>query len=155
MKRRLILMLIIAVTAMIMAVFGPAAAQDINIDELDNEQLLILLQAITQKLTQGEAGSVPESPEPTPEAPAPTVGPVIQQSAAEPEKFRIYENKKLIVGNMPAAYFVPKSDEGNEPELEKVPIRECTKYCHEICSAGDYVCLRNCRIQCFDGELYR
>ena len=84
----------------------PVCAQDIDISDMDNAQLLQLLQAIMQKLEENEAGADDEQASVlTPES---TAEPVI-----EPARFQIYKNKKLILERIPDDRFVRK-DSGQE-----------------------------------------
>ena len=85
------------------------SAQEINVDNLDNEQLTTLLLQILDKLRQEEE---PESE--VSETPAPTAAPV---PAAEPEtieeviQITIYDNKKLIIEALPGYMFIQPTQE--------------------------------------------
>ena len=86
-----------------------ASAQDVDIDNMTNEQLMQLLQSIMQKLEADNAaspanetgGTEPAEIEKT-AVPEPAENSV---PAAEKRNFRIYENKKLVIGRMPESYF--------------------------------------------------
>ena len=164
MKRYFLIMLMILI--MTFASFagcpGTAAAEDVNVDEMSNEQLMLLLQQIMQKLEQDETKSSPESPEPVSETPVPTAGPVITDPTEEPPQFQVYTNKKLIVGNMPAAYFIRKientdseSDESESAPKPKMDPAQCEHYCayESGCMWGDNICYFKCYYPCV-GEPY-
>ncbi len=85
------------------------SAQEINVDNLDNEQLTALLLQILGKLQQEE------EPEAEPQmTPAPTATPV---PAAEPEtieeviRITIYDNKKLMIEALPGYMFIQLTQE--------------------------------------------
>lgn len=135
----------------ILAVFGlcvcSAGAQDVDVDEMSNEQLMQLLQDIMRKLNDGgeaeEPTAVPTvlalpTAEPTPE---PTAFPLLTENRT----FRVYENKKLIVGSMPSSYFVNPTREPDEHR----PMDECIDYCnYEVCRGTSYKCFYDCVIEC-------
>ena len=85
------------------------SAQEINVDNLDNEQLTTLLLQILDKLRQEEE---PEAE--TQVTPAPTAAPV---RAAESEtieeviQITIYDNKKLIIEALPGYMFIQPTQE--------------------------------------------
>ena len=107
---------------------GFVKAQDIDVEAMSNEELMVLLQSIMQKLDKDEPTVVPKEnaaeaetsnsadtavPAAEPEAsepldvPVPTAEP---EAAAEKKTFEIYENKKLIIGRMPDSYFIRKEN---------------------------------------------
>ena len=107
---------------------GFVKAQDIDVEAMSNEELMVLLQSIIQKLDKNESTEVPQKnageteivnsadtavPAAEPEAsepldvPVPTAEP---EAAAEKKTFEIYENKKLIIGRMPDSYFIRKEN---------------------------------------------
>ena len=55
MKKRSIFLFIILILAVLIGFIGTASAQNIDIDDMDNEQLMLLLQSIMQKLESDEA----------------------------------------------------------------------------------------------------
>ena len=153
MKRKCILLLL-----MISAVFGVfcnfASAQDIDIRNMDNEQLMVLLQAIMQKLEQEEISAA--APD---EAPAAVPVPTATAMLPEPEirTFQIYQNKKLILERLPDYYFVNPTAEPEGEDKPDTPIKENqTDSCHESCShacyAISYTCYYDCYINCAGKE---
>ncbi|MBR6088770.1 MAG: hypothetical protein IKP86_02475, partial [Anaerolineaceae bacterium] len=62
MKKQKIMLMLLTILAFCMVMTGTAGAQDIDIDNMDNEQLLILLQQIMDKLEQQETAEVTEVP---------------------------------------------------------------------------------------------
>lgn len=107
-KKLLFIALFLVFSALCMCP-GTAAAQDIDVDNMTNEQLMQLLQSIMQKLEADNAaspanetgGTEPAEIEKT-AVPEPAENSV---PAAEKRNFRIYENKKLVIGRMPESYF--------------------------------------------------
>ena len=96
-----------------------ASAQDVDIDNMTNEQLTQLLQAIMQKLETNNAASPAEVPsvtvqENTESVPTPETAETSGQST-EKRQFQIYENKKLVIGRMPDSYFI-RINEGDGSE---------------------------------------
>ena len=96
----------------------PVFAQEADISNMTNEQLLLLLQSIMQKLEQDETSS--ETVETASSGPA--GGPLAvndTETAPTFRLFRIYENKKLIIEALPDYMFVQPEKETEEPEKEK------------------------------------
>ena len=110
MMKRSFILLIVVFSMMFVQATAPVSAQEPDVGSMTNEELLLLLQSIMQKLEQDETAS----PEPTP-------GPVAVQ---EPEVrlFRIYDNKKLIVEALPEYMFIQPT-EAPKPE-KKAPNKE-------------------------------
>ena len=117
MKKRSIFLFIILSLAVLIGFIGTASAQNIDVDDMDNEQLMLLLQSIMQKL---EGDQVPDTDVQNTEGTETTVNVTTvpedekesQTEGSGPRKFKIYENKKLIIGHMPDSYFVhPNTDE--------------------------------------------
>lgn len=109
-----ILLFIISVTAVFA---GTGFAQDIDIENMDNEQLLILLQSIVQKLEQEETEAEPTAEPESGGSVIVIVGDPADNTGSDDAeedlpKFQIYENKKLIISRMPDSYFVP-ADNGD------------------------------------------
>ena len=126
------------------------SAQDINLDNMDDEQLMLLMQAISQKLQKNEEsageGSDTVTNEPSAADQAKGAEDTDQKTlrssdpsgvsekqvtrAIDAKKYQIYENKKLIIGRMPDSMFVrkPTGDGGGEeepvPEDPKTPEEE-------------------------------
>lgn len=114
------------------------SAQDIDLDNMDDEQLMLLMEAISQKLQKNgasaEEGSDTVTNEPSAADQAKGAEDTDQKTlqstdhsgvsekqvtrAVEAKKYQIYENKKLIIGRMPDSMFVrkPTGDGGGEDE---------------------------------------
>ena len=105
-----------AVLVMMFLLFTISAgvlAQDIDIDSMSNEQLGDLLMLILQRLEQGEkSAETPDAPELT-GTPAPAVDLL---NIAEAVKYRIYQNKKLIIEQIPGYYFIQINTDEDEPK---------------------------------------
>ena len=119
MKRRGPLLIILAVLGIfVFSVSGLVSAQEIDLSNMDNAQLLQLLQAILQKL---ETDGTDETAEPLPDG---TAVPVISVARFSDGKFfQIYENKKLILERIPDSYFFSGNNVGEDstPEPGKTP----------------------------------
>ena len=129
MKIKAFVLFLFVILVMTGVSFASASAQDIDIQNMDNAQLLELLQAIMQKL---EAEGVKE----TPDSPAGTAK--TGEAPIELDKFQIYENKKLILERLPDWYFVQKNkDEGDDgdsnPSDPGMTLEECEKSCWDKC----------------------
>lgn len=113
---------------------GTAAAQDINVDEMDNAQLLMLLQNIMQKLEQDD------------QTPAATAIPPL----TDPRVFQVYLNKKLIIESLPSYYFVNPTEVPEDPEKPGKPgnTPSCQEMCANACYGISYECYYNCHMQC-------
>jgi hypothetical protein len=111
-----------------------AAAQEINVDEMDNAQLLMLLQNIMQKLEQEDQ---------TPEATA--IPPL-----TDARTFQVYQNKKLIIESLPSYYFVNPTEVPEDPGKPGKPgnTPSCQDMCANACYGISYSCYYNCYIQC-------
>ena len=111
-----------------------ASAQDINVDEMDNAQLLMLLQNIMQKLEQED------------QTPAATAIPPLTDTRT----FQVYLNKKLIIEALPSYYFVnptAEPEESGEPgKPDTTP--SCDEMCANACYGISYECYYNCHMQC-------
>ena len=109
MKKMSFSLILIVLFAMLTVFNDSSFAQDADISNMDNAQLLQLLQAIMQKLEENETDDptvvlLPES----------TTEPVIA-----PARFQIYKNKKLILERIPDDRFIRKDsgqEEINDPE---------------------------------------
>ena len=108
------------------------SAQDFDLDNMDDEQLMLLMEAISQKLQKNKESAEEGSDMVTNEPSAAdltngaedTNQTTLQSSdpfgesekqvtrAIEAIKYQIYENKKLIISRMPDSYFVP-ADNGD------------------------------------------
>ena len=105
MERKLLFLVMLAVSVLFLLTAGIVSAQDIDLDSMDKEQLLQLIQLIQKKLIEPDAPAE-STPEPS--------GPVIpaETPTPEPRLFSIYENKKLIIEALPGYIF----DRGETPE---------------------------------------
>ena len=122
--------LLFTITVVLMIIYVPISAQEIDVDSMNNEQLTTLLLQILNKLQQEEE---PEAV--TPETPA----------AADPEaidevvQITIYENKKLTVEALPGYMFIqptkePKPEPKSEPENTNTDTHEdLESYCTGKC----------------------
>ena len=123
------------------------SAQDVDLSNMDNAQLMMLLQAIMQKLEQGESDG--EAVTPVPE--------IVLTPEAAGKIFSIYENKKLILERMPDWYFnrgpntVEEEDDNppDNPGKKKKTPPECENYCaYEACPWADLLCYWTCYYSC-------
>lgn len=146
MKKRVILLFLL-ISAVFTVSVCSVSAQDIDIDNMNNEQLMGLLQAIMQKLESNETQPDAEQnvPEETGE-PSAAVSSQIPESTPEPVKekarFHIYETKKLIVGRLPDSMFIrekPGSEEDDEPAAPTCP-PGATYECYTDILTGEYKC---------------
>ncbi len=115
MRNRIFLILIVILVLTAVSVCS-SAAQDVDLSGMDNAQLMQLLQAIMQKLEEGSADK-------SPEAPVVTADPAAEdtpESAADADRFRIYENKKLVMERIPDWYF-NRNDPTEDPPAEETP----------------------------------
>ncbi len=117
--------------------FGSSYAQDIDISNMDNAQLMALLQAIMQKFEE-------ETTDESPEAAIVTTAPAAEdlpESVAEANRFRIYDNKKLVVERIPDWYFI-RNDPTEEPPAEEKhaepPAKETPNDAHDDCIICPY-----------------
>ena len=106
--KRILLIIVVLIT--IILARGMVSAQEIDIEALDKEEMLLLLQALTQRLQENETEPETE-PDPT-EVPAPSPTPEVKPVRS----FKIYENKKLVVSRLPDSMFVRKEDLGGGGE---------------------------------------
>ena len=119
MKKRIFILIIIVLSAAAVLSFSSVSAQDVDLDSMTNEQLLILLQTITQMLEERHsAAETSEISEPDP------VGTPLAENdpetALKGKVFRIYDNKKLIIEGLPSYMFIRPVENEEEPE-EPVP----------------------------------
>ena len=109
MKNKAVFLVLFIILAIMVFSFSPVSAQDIDVENMDNAQLLQLLEAIMLKL---EAEETEEPGEPFP---AGTEVPVISVARYSDGKiFHIYENKKLILERIPDDRFIQKNDSGTD-----------------------------------------
>ena len=113
------IVLILFVLSSLFLSWFTVSAQDIDISTLSDEQLITLLQSITNRLQSEETETTVESePEPAEEPVEKPAAASTEDPVTEEKKFRIYENKKLIIGRMPDSMFVPRETGGGEEEGE-------------------------------------
>ena len=92
MKKNQIFLIFIMMVSMFIVSFASVSAQDIDVDNMGNEELLALVQAIMQKLeNEGSAELTAEEPE------QPAVTDFGEESDPDPVGFEIYKNKKIMV----------------------------------------------------------
>ena len=125
MRKRICLILIALLASLAVSVCS-SFAQDIDISNMDNAQLMAMLQAIMQKLddsSQQAEGSGQES--------------VIRIQDAEEAGvriFNIYENKKLILERLPDyMFYQPPTEVPEEPQPEKDPTPKPKPDCFWTC----------------------
>ena len=94
--------------------FGTVSAQDIDIENMDNAQLLTLLQAIMQKLESNESEDVAESLPNDNE-----ISVIGADRFSNVKLFTIYENKKLNIEAIPGYMFYQAPEETPEPEKKE------------------------------------
>jgi len=134
-KTTLILILFMA-AAVLTAFAGPVSAQDVDLSGMDDAQLMKLLWDVMQKLQEEDAPEAPADGVPE-EAPAEeTPVPVIEETPVPtPEKFLVYENKKLTMEKLPDRYFVekeakPEKKEKHNPGKKKEDHSDCVLWCY-------------------------
>ena len=94
-------------------IIGTAAAQNVDVKSMSDEELMALLQSIMQKLEQEEPDVEAEEtsvPSPVPDDMTDVV------TVPETRVFSIYENKKLVIGRMPDAWFIPRETEEEDDD---------------------------------------
>lgn len=115
MKNRIPALLIMIFAAIFVLSVSPAFAQDTDIDSMSNEELLLLLQSILQKLEgEGSAGGTAETA-----GSGSAAGPLAvseTETAPESSLFQVYENKKLIIEALPSYMFIRPEKKESHPE---------------------------------------
>ena len=143
------LLILTAIFAVFSLCVCATAAQDINVNDMDNDQLMVLLQAIMQRLET--EGTDPETDtEPTAE-----IRTIIPSVVIESVRtFRVYENKKLIIESLPSYYFINPTAEPDEPETpgKEKPTDSCHENCGLACYGISYECYYNCYKDCSGGK---
>ena len=116
MKKINLFLILLVISVLSISFGGTAAAQDVDVSTMSNEELMVLLQSIMQKLEQESAAETEDKdaeivetslPIPAIETPEATV------SEEKAETFSIYENKKLVIGRMPDSWFIRIDPDGN------------------------------------------
>ena len=123
MKKTRLSLILLGVLVSFVILVGTSAAQDIDVDAMSNEDLMVLLQSIMNKLEQNMAAEAGEKDPASADASGKSSGNVsspAQETEPESESFAVYENKKLVIERLPDYLFIKKpngrssggSDEG-------------------------------------------
>ena len=113
MKRKSFLLILFAVLILFGIFVGTAAAQNVDVSTMSNEELMVLLQSIMQKLEQDT--ETEEKGSETAELPASAkdaAGSTKHVTKQETKKYSVYKNKKLVIGRMPESWFIRKKPDG-------------------------------------------
>ena len=124
MKQKGFILILLAVLSLSALLAGTVAAQDVDVSTMSNEELMVLLKSIMQKLEQDTAADTEEQEPETAETPVPTSAPTAlpaAETAPEPVKHSIYENKKLSREPLPDSWFIKieKGGGGDDKEHKK------------------------------------
>ena len=164
MRNRSICLILFLTFTILVSSIASVSAQQIDVENMNNEQLTTLLLQILDKLQQEEtpaADTASEAKSSETPVPTATLAPVIEP---EPEAmgFSVYENKKLTVEALPAYMFIrptqpPKPERepggrqnsgGDNGSKVKSP-EECENHCaYDACPWADLVCYWNCYYSC-------
>ena len=141
MPKRSFIPILIALSVMFILSAYPVSAQETDIDSMTDEQLMLLLQAIMQKLEDDESDAG------TAEIPGAgtAAGPVAVNDAEtgpESKLFRAYGNKKLIVEALPEYMFirpteVPRPEKKDEKPAKVGPGKKEDSGGPEPCRVGE------------------
>ena len=108
MRNRSVFLILFAALALAIGLAASVSAQDVNVDSMTNEELLLLLQSIMERLDQQE-----EDPETR----------AAMDLTPEPAGFSVYENKKLTIEELPEYMFIqptqPPKPEKSQPSKDK------------------------------------
>lgn len=107
MKKTVVFWILFLITVLSAVFAGTAAAQDVDVDAMSNEELMVLLQSIMQKL-ENEMIAEGKDPGTTVTSPSVSAGSAAQETEEETEKFSVYDNKKLVLERLPDYMFVRK-----------------------------------------------
>ena len=123
MERKRFLFILFAVLILFGIFVGTAAAQNVDVSTMSNEELMVLLQSIMQKLEQDTAAETEGKESETAELPASAkdaAGSSKPAAKQETKKYSVYKNKKLVIGRMPDSWFIrkPVQSEGDSQEDE-------------------------------------
>ena len=113
MRKKSALLILFIILFMLTVTFSSSSAQDIDLSNMDNAQLMALLQAIMEKLE--DSGSGIQDPEQLSASSGQQTEEGGNQEAGE-RKFQIYENKKLILERMPDYMFYQPPTEAPDKE---------------------------------------
>lgn len=127
MKKTRLSLILLGVLVSFVILVGTSAAQDVDVDAMSNEELMVLLQSIMNKLEQNMAAEAGENDPAAADASAKSSGTVsspAQETEPESESFAVYENKKLMIERLPDYFFIQKpngrssggSDEGGSKD---------------------------------------
>ena len=122
MKKILLIIIHFAILASFALLVGTASAQDVDVDSMSNEELMVLLQSIMQKLEQEMATETEGKDPETVISSVPTSSPAgtaEQEPDQETETFSVYTNKKLVYDSLPDYMFVRKptgGSDGSQPD---------------------------------------
>ena len=123
MPKRSFILILIVLSVMFTLSACPVSAQDTDIDSMTDEQLMLLLQTIMQKLEQGE----PDAEAAENGGSEPAAGPVADretETVPESRLFRVYENKKLIVEALPEYMFIRPTEVPRPEKKDEKPAKE-------------------------------
>lgn len=115
MKQKSFLLILFTVLILFGIFVGTAAAQNVDVSTMSNEELMVLLQSIMQKLEQDTETETGEKGSETSELPASAkdaAGSTKQVTKQETKKYSVYKNKKLVIGRMPESWFIRKKPGG-------------------------------------------
>lgn len=115
MKQKSFLLILFAVLIFFSVSVGTAAAQNVDVSTMSNEELMVLLQSIMQKLEQDTAAETEGKESETAELPASAkdaAGSSKPAAKQETKKYSVYKNKKLVIGRMPDSWFIRKQPGG-------------------------------------------
>ena len=107
MKRTVRNWVLFAALALFILLAGAAGAQDVDVSTMSNEELMVLLQSIMERLSEDSTGAEAVTTVSADDTPA-------QVTEEEAETFSVYTNKKLIVEALPGYYFIRKPTGGND-----------------------------------------
>lgn len=114
MNKRYFFLILIAVLSLLFIIAASVSAQDIDVNNMDNAELMALLQAILQKLETDDPQVI------TAEEPVPAAVPgTPAEPDTDPVSFEIYENKKLTVEALPAYMFIQKPTGGSKDDASE------------------------------------
>ena len=124
MRKKGLFLILFVVLSMLTICVSSSFAQDIDVSNMDNAQLMALLQAIMEKLGDQDAGSG------TQDADQLSADSSQQAEEAGGRIFSIYENKKLILERLPDYMFYQPPTEVPEKEGPK-PTKQPDHYIGE------------------------
>ena len=93
----------IAVIAFLTVAAASVTAQDIDVENMDNSDLMALLQAILQKLEDDGSEVVPATG-------------TAEEYSPDPGRFEVYKNKKLTIEHLPEYMFIRKPADKSESD---------------------------------------